>query len=448
MKKVLFLAYHFPPIGGAGVQRNAKFVRYLREFGYEPIVVTGPGPRGDDRWTPSDPTLEGDIPDGTVVHRIPADGLRMGGCWRGRAERWIGLETAWSRWWRRGVLEIAPSVASDADLIFAGLAPYDAATPAARLSRLVGKPWVADLQDPWALDEMAVYPTALHRRAALRTMGRTLGAADAVVMNTPESRNRVLRSFPELGQRPVVTITNGFDATDFRVARPEPEARVFRIVHTGYLHTELGQDHRRLRHLRRLLGGAMSGVDILPRSHVFLLEAVERLRRDEPEVGNQIEIHLAGVLSAIDHSVAARSQAVKLHGYIPHAQAVELMQAADLLFLPMQELVQGARVGITPGKTYEYLASGTPILAAVPEGDVRDLLNEAGNASVCAPSDVDAMVAILRAAVVRKRSGVPPRSPRADVLVRYERRMLTRQLAGVFDQILGAASVSETTVAA
>lgn len=42
MRKILCLAYHFPPIGGAGVQRYRSFANYLPQFGYEPVVVTGP----------------------------------------------------------------------------------------------------------------------------------------------------------------------------------------------------------------------------------------------------------------------------------------------------------------------------------------------------------------------------------------------------------------------
>ena len=66
---MLFLAYHFPPIGGGGVQRNAKFARYLPEFGHVPIVVTGPG-SSDDRWAPQDDTLGEDV-EGIEVHRVP-----------------------------------------------------------------------------------------------------------------------------------------------------------------------------------------------------------------------------------------------------------------------------------------------------------------------------------------------------------------------------------------
>jgi len=95
-------------------------------------------------------------------------------------------------------------------------------------------------------------------------------------------------------------------------------------------------------------------------------------------------------------------------------------------------------MSITLGKTDEYLTSGRPILAAVPEGDARDLLEEAGSARVCRPDDGDAMAEIVAAETERVRAGRRHRPPDAAVLARYERRRLTEQLAEVFDLVLGA----------
>ena len=102
MRRVLFLAYHFPPIGGAGVQRSVGFVRHLREFGYEPVVVTGPGFEAS-RWTPVDRSLEGVVPAGTVVRRLEGPPPPAPGAWRARADRWLGLQEAFFGWWERGV---------------------------------------------------------------------------------------------------------------------------------------------------------------------------------------------------------------------------------------------------------------------------------------------------------------------------------------------------------
>ena len=102
-----------------------------------------------------------------------------------------------------------------ADLIYAWMQPYESAAAAAALAQTSGKPWVADLGDPWALDEMMIFPTAAHRRRELTRMRKLLGTASAVVMSTPEAAARLRRAFPEMRDIPVIAIPNGFDPHDF-----------------------------------------------------------------------------------------------------------------------------------------------------------------------------------------------------------------------------------------
>jgi glycosyltransferase involved in cell wall biosynthesis len=286
---------------------------------------------------------------------------------------------------------------------------------------------------------MMVYPTRLHRRLELRRMRRALASADTVVMSTPEAVRRVRRAIPELDAKEVVAIPNGFDATDFEPPVEPRRDGAFRIVHTGYLHTELGLQQRRHPRLKRLLGGTAGGVDFLTRSHFFLLEAVERVLRERPDAASLLEVHLAGVASDADVAVASGSPVVRMPGYLPHDETLELLRTADLLFLPMHDLPDGVRAGIVPGKTYEYLGSGRPILAAVPEGDARDLLLEAGGACVCRPADVDGMAAAIAAELDRFRADGPAAAPDPAVVGRYEYRELAGRLAGVFERLVGRA---------
>src|SRR2546430_5624918 len=259
------------------------------------------------------------------------------------------------------------------------------------LANRLGIGWIADMGDPWALDEMMIYPTGLHRRLEVAYMRRMLGTAAAIVMSTPEAARQLVEVFPELADRPIVSIPNGYDAADFAdepATRKDPAK--FRIVHTGYLHTELGLQQQRGAKLRQLLGGATPGVEILTRSHVYLLRAVEQLLERDPSLRDRLELHFAGVLSEIDRELAAQSPVSVLHGYLSHADSIALMRSADLLFLPMQNLPPGRRSTTVPGKTYEYLASGRPILATIPSGDAHDILAQVGH-TICEPNDVHAI---------------------------------------------------------
>lgn len=435
MTDVLFLAYHFPPVGGGGVQRNLGMVRHLAPLGYRSIVITGTErPRG--HWAPEDASLLETLPPETEIHRLPGPQPPDSGVWRSRLERRLLLRPPFTSWWLEGALQAGREHGRGADLVYASLIPYDTAETAVRLARELRKPLVVDLQDPWALDEMWLYPTELHRRVDLRRMRRALEAADAVVMNTPEAVRRVRDEFPSLADKPVVSITNGFDPADFAGPAPRRDDGAFRIVHTGYLHTADGLRLRRVRRLRKVLGGTYADVDILTRSHVYLLEAIGRLLDEEPALASELELHLAGVLTPEDRRVAATSPVVRMPGYLDHGASVALVRSADLLFLPMQALPAGMRAGLVPGKTYEYLASRRPILAAVPEGDARDLLREAGSAFLAAPADVDALAGILTEQLERWRRGERAPEPRPEVVARYERPARARLLADLFSEIL------------
>src|SRR5438105_5257522 len=111
----------------------------------------------------------------------------------------------------------------------------------------------------------------------------------------------------------------------------------------------------------------------------------------------------------------------------------------------MQNLPPEHRSATEPGKTYEYLASGRPILGAVPEGDARDLLLEAGTATVCEPNDVEAMAETIRGQVERwsRREPVPHVPP--GLLERFERRSIAAEYAALLDIVLqNSASASRS----
>ena len=348
----------------------------------------------------------------------------------------IGRRGVFVRWWIDSVKRFERAPGQEIDVILGELGPYETSFGVEKLAARLGVPWVADLQDPWALDEMRLYPTALHRLADRRRMRSTLRSAAAVVMNTPEAAARLLSAFPELRRQRVVSITNGFDAKDFGQSVPEREDSAFRIVHSGSLHTDLAQQERTAGRIRRRLGGMpVPTVDFRTRSHVYLMEAVDEVLRTDPSLQRVVEVHLVGATTDADRQAAARYPFVHFDGHKPHAEAVSLLRTADLLFLPMQDLPVGVRAGLVPGKTYEYIASGTPILAAVPDGDAREILLSVGTATVCRPPDVDCLVRALRERIQAWRDGAPRPQPDPAVLARFEARNLTSQLAALLHEV-------------
>ncbi len=435
--KALIVAFYFPPIGGVGVQRAVQLARHLPQFGVEPLVLTGPGHQ-EGQWTPDDPETMFKVVNVPVIRArgpVPTPG-RM----RIAVARALGRQDEFIRWWIDSIVRAGQEQAKGVDVILGELGPYETAFGVEELSRALGVPWVADLQDPWALDEMWLYPSALHRHVDLARMRSTLLDAAAVVMNAPEAAVRLRSAFPELGSRRVVTITNGFDADDFEGPVSVRDDGRFRIVHTGSLHTDLGLRHRKTRRRRELLGGMpVPGVDFLARSHVYLLQAVDFVLRDDPALRNMIEVHLVGVATSADREAAAPYSFVRFHGHKSHADAIALLRTADLLFLPMQDLPSGRRAGLVPGKTYEYMASGTPILAAIPDGDARDFLRCVGTATLCRPADVECLAEALRTRIRCWREGASTPRPDPAVIDRFESRRMTERMATLLVDVVECA---------
>jgi glycosyltransferase involved in cell wall biosynthesis len=424
---LLFIAYHFPPIGGAGAQRSAKFVRYLPDFGVNPIVIGGPS-ASEGRWEPKDATQVAELPDNVPVYRpsTPAPVSEAESRWR----RLMPSVTEQGKWWQHQIRELGDRAASEhhLDAIYASLLPYESLAAALDLGRSLRLPVIADLRDPWALDEVRLYPTRAHRSREQRIMGQLLGECALVIGNTPEATAAIGDVFPFLGGDKLVTITNGYDTSDFANVESRPADGKFRIVHTGYLHTSLGMAQRRNHTVKAVLGGSLWPIDLLCRSHFYLLRAVSLLKTKDPELASRIDIVLAGVLSDEDERIIRESPAadqVRTLGYVDHRAAIREMMHADVLFLPMHSVPNEHRARIVPGKTYEYLASGKPILAAVPPGDAQDFIADAGAGIVADPSDAD-----MIARSIQMLAEGPARTRQiGEGVGQFERRQLTQRLA-------------------
>ncbi len=175
-----------------------------------------------------------------------------------------------------------------------------------------------------------------------------------------------------------------------------------------------------------------SGVEILTRSHFYLLQALDRWSKENPSIRNRVEVVLVGKPSATDLEIVNASPAgsfIRFTGYVSHAESLRLIRTASLLFLPMHKLPSGRRATIVPGKTYEYMATGLPILAPVPEGDARDFLRRAGTGLFCEPDDVGAMSRILDAQFQAWSGGQRVVNVDRRYVEQFERRHLAQQLA-------------------
>jgi glycosyltransferase involved in cell wall biosynthesis len=404
-RRVLMLAYFFPPLGGAGVQRSVKFAKYLPEMGWSPTVIT----TRSTVYPVKDPTLAEDLPPGLRVLRAREPRGAMGPA---TVFKWAGLErlsqiasfpdfaTAWAPDALRLALKTVQ--AERPSVLFSTSAPYTAHLVALAVHDRTGVPWVADFRDEWSADPSMSEGPPVMRRVARRLEREITSRATAIT---------VIDRYFDLSNpsaSPVVAIPNGVDSDDVRHSETTGTSDAFTLSYVGSIYG----DHSPRPVLDVLAGLGARGLVDLDRVRVRLVGNDWR-RPDDREWPVRVE----------------------QTGYVDHDQALLEMRSASVL------LHYRAPASSAPaGKVYEYLASERPVLCVAREdGVAARLVREAQAGPVAAPNDPQAIEDALLSLYERWRDGGLRDQPWARdwVLANYSRRKLAGDLADLFEQVAG-----------
>ncbi|MBF0285470.1 MAG: glycosyltransferase [Magnetococcales bacterium] len=404
----LIIAFHFPPASGySGVQRTLKFVRYLPEFGWNPVVLTA-HPRAYARL---DAAQLGEIPPGTPVHRAFAlDAARHLAVGR-RYPRFLALPDRWSSWRLGGVAAGWGMIRRYRPRVIFSTYPIATALQVAHdLHRLSGLPWVADFRDPMVLDPHPVDPAV--RRAFLRLEPLAVQRADRVVTTTAGLAELLQHRNPQVSPERFRVIANGYDEEDFVGLAPAPPAEPGRVVllHSGALYggadeRDPGPFFRALARLRER-GGLPDPVRVVLRGAA----AAESARAE-------------GMIRAL-----GLSEVVSAPPALPYRQALaEMLGAGGLL------LFQGRRFdALIPAKLFEYLRGGRPILAMTGAGgESARVLAETGGGVVVSMEDEEAILRALPEFIARAGVAGPGGGAEPTLAARYERRHQAGALAAL-----------------
>lgn len=379
MKKVLMVAYHFPPLAGSsGIQRTLRFVQHLPKFGWQPIVLTA-HPRAYERT--SDDLLT-DIPSTTVVRRAfaldTARHLQVAGRylgWTARPDRWISWQFDAVRQGLKLVKEHQP------DLIWSTYPIATAHVIASKLHQKTGIPWVADFRDPMAQDG---YPSdPLTRQSYLDIEADAAAHASFCVFTTPGAAQTYRQRYPSAAGRMVV-VENGYDEESFSslpmaCASPpgaQTAERPHILLHSGIIYPSERDPSKLFEALSLLRAqGQLSTSDVCIRFRA--------------SVHDDLLQTLAAQFGVLDF--------IELCPPISYRAALAEMLSVDAL-LVMQASNCNAQI---PAKLYEYLRAGKPILALTdPVGDTAGVLREAGMPSIAgldsAPDIAQALATFLQ----------------------------------------------------
>jgi glycosyltransferase involved in cell wall biosynthesis len=393
-------------VSAAGTQRNVAFARLLPRFGWKPNVLTVSAPRNRFERSGEPPPASIDVVRSYEwdLHRclMLATGVLNRSCDLLGIQRRPSVFFKWClpdpqiAWLTtvRGIL-----LNRRYDCIYASCSPFSSALSACAIKKFTRKPLVLDFRDAWALNPHDNYSEK--QRQVIRLFEQwAVRTCDALILNTPGAERLYRLKYPKHASK-MTCIPNGYDRlnTPQQGARPER----FTIMHVG--------DFYRSRNPNRLL------------------EALANIGNREIEF-----VQVGPVFESYDRYKDRVS--IRLIDRVAHAEAMRLMQSASLLYLS-----QGREEGVTDyiaiaSKTYEYLATGLPILADCPPGDNADVVHKYAARSwvltTTGASEVES--AVLDAFTNRHATEPTVTSPFAD---EFNRERLAGRLAAVLDTAAG-----------
>lgn len=373
MKRLLVLAYYFPPMGMSGVQRITRIVRHLRESGWQPTVITS----SPTRYAAWDEELARQVEtDVEVIRTRSLDPLHLPTRDGGRATH--ALPTAGERGGKLfgllgalfvpdskiGWIPFALLAATRAhrdwpfDAILATGPPHSSLVGAAWLSRRLDLPLVLDFRDDWLDAPRQTFATPLHRRLHQRLEQWAIRQADEVwTVSQPIAESIQARH----AVSPFV-LPHGYDAVESNAVVDTSRDRPMRIVFTGVFYGAQQPD--------------------------TFLHALRRMLDQHPTV--QFIAVFAGLLPSQFTSLVEQldlSGHIETLGYVSTGEAAELMATADVLWMTVGHQKQAAQ--IVTSKLYAYFGSRRPVLGLVPRGAARDQLERYGASRIADPDDAD-----------------------------------------------------------
>lgn len=420
-KRLLCISYRFPPETYPLAIRVKYFLNHLRGEGWDVDAITAA----------SDATSQ----DGLTVHHVPSwTPERLFEIVRTlRLEKLLDLFV----WPDPFVFWVLPAYLqgrrllqrNEYDALAIFMMPYSQGVLGPLLKRRTGLPLVLNLNDsPTCSDMNPSHPSHIHYRLARKMEDWFVKSSDAVIYVSRRNMERVRDRQPLQHRDSFHLIRRGAKSPP-PSQPPGPNGDTFRLVYTGgtsgwykFLDDEQPSSlPKRLYHFWQQLGThSTASLDYRTHGPIYVGRAIKRAIRQQPEWTNQIEIDVYGprYSDSVVNTVLDKydlHEIVNVHGRVPHQDALQHMAEADLLFMSLPDRIDGSPGGRISAKTYEYLMTDRPILAALPPGENREYLQNKPGVSLTQPNAIEEMTEVIAEYASAKFSGESISIDRSDL---------------------------------
>ena len=447
MRTIFFVAYEFPPLNMGGEQRPVKFVKYLKQFGVNPVVfsldaASYPAVFGSYN---ADPETMGQIPDDIDVVRVPSDdivSLRRGKV-RAFIDTWFSILPRQGEGWKRHFESaFAQQYAKQRpELLLVTAPPFSMLPLCVDIAQRFNLPLIIDMRDAWSAWNMTPYGSYLHYKLTLALERTCLSAAKAVIATSDQTLDDFKRLHPMIPSETFQLINNGYDRNidDWIIHKTNLNEAIFTIGYVGsFYYSPEGRKQmftpwwRKRGH--RMLQYVPQHEDWLYRTPYFFFSALRVALNDNPVLEQQIHVKFAGKKPEwFDTMVSefALESVVRHLGVLSHRDSLAFQQSCDALLVTSSKVIDGQDYSIA-GKTYEYISMKKPIIGFVAEGAQKRILERSGLAVVCEPDMPDKSSRQLADLVGGKWNA----DPNIEFLNSLHRKELTKKLAEVIHSVL------------
>lgn len=433
MKKVLIISYYWPPSGGSGVQRWLKFVKYFREFGIEPIVLTIDPAFAT--FPNHDYSLLEEIPEGIEIHTTQAsspfelykkvrkkDAPQAGFS----GEKKTALVDKAMRFirgnffipdarigWNKFALEKAKELIQlhNIDSIVTTSPPHSTQLIGLELKRMFNLHWLSDLRDPWTeiYYNQELFRTSFAKKKDYKLEQSCLKNADKIVVVSEDIKRHFGAKRKEILDK-IHVIPNGFDETDFtnNLGQKNVTPKSNSGNNLGY-----NSSNKTISYVGNL--GEQYPVE------GFLEAFTEIVKKDNAWKLQFVGNCHNGVKTLVEKLNLSKS--VVFVPYVNHSEAIDFMIKARILLLIIPEIDNNK--GILTGKLFEYLATGNPIINIGPkDGDAASILKENAVSVTLNPSEKQEIIDFIL-------NSSPTNTPSNLSEHKFSRRNLTREMTGL-----------------
>ncbi len=356
-----------------------------------------------------------------------------------------------SIFWLAGAVRAARRLAAERkpEAIVVFMMPYSAGLAGLALRRLTGLPLVLNLDDSLTCTDMHPHhPTWLHYRLAVKLEDRYVRKADGVVYVSSENLEAVAARQPAGVREKLRLVRYGADPAQFAL-EPSGSDERFEIAYVGAMsgwwavigEGPAGPAKRLFAAWTRLGRHHLTVLDQRTSSPAVIGGAVLDVLAERPEWSGRLGVTLHGnpydraVVDRALHSAGVQD-VVSVRDPVPHAQVARVISAADLLFITLPKRTDGSPGGRISAKTYEYLMTDRPILAAVPRGENWNFLEGRPGVWLVEPDDREAMSAIVLELAQSALAGRPLRFDRAGLRDELSYDTRAREFAAVLREAI------------